>query len=212
MLTATKLDMKQELEGLYAPPRYPVLVEIPSLTYLMIDGVIRDGSAAPGEDPRFRRAIGSLYAVSYALRSDGKTAGRDFVVMPLEGRFATDGTEDASFELGQGPMRWTLMMLQPPWITQEHVAGAVNTLVAARRLAAPPDIRVETLAEGRAAQVLHVGPYWEERPTIEKLRAFIAEHGLLPRPGRHEIYLSDPYRTPPEWRKTVIRMPVWDGR
>jgi hypothetical protein len=104
------------------------------------------------------------------------------------------------------------MILQPPWITKEGAAGAIDTLVAAGRLAERPAIRLETLTEGRAAQVLHFGPYNEERPTIEKLHAFIAERGLAPRPMHHEIYLSDPNRTPQERLKTVIRQPVWDGR
>jgi hypothetical protein len=210
MSRPTKLDMKRELKGLYAPPPHPVLVEVPPLSYLMIDGVLPEGSAGPGEDPGFRRAVGSLYASAYALKFEAKDTGRDFVVMPLEGRFATDGV--GAFEPGRGSMRWTIMILQPRWITGEGVAGAIDRLVATGRLAEPPAIRLETLTEGRAAQVLHFGPYSEERPTIEKLHAFIAERGLASRPMHHEIYLSDPNRTSPERLKTVIRQPVLDAR
>jgi hypothetical protein len=210
MPTATKLDMKRELKDLYAPPTHPVLVEVPPLSYLMIDGVIPRGSAGPAEDAGFRRGVGSLYAVSYTLKFEAKAAGRDFVVMPLEGLFATDD-EQPSVELGQGPMRWTLMQLQPPWITQDDTVEAVDKLVATGRLADPPPIRLGTLTEGPAAQVLHLGPYAQERPTIEKLQAFIAEQGLVPRPRHHEIYLTDPNRTRPERLKTVIRLPVSDG-
>lgn len=212
MLTATKLDMKRELKALYAPPLHPVLVEVPPLSYLMIDGVIPEDGGAFGEDPGFRRAIGSLYATAYSLKFEAKEEGRDFVVMPLEGRFARDGAEVAPLDRGNGPTRWTLMILQPPWITNEDVARTSDMLVATGRLADPPAIRLETLTEGRAAQVLHFGPYSRERPTIEKLQALIAEHGLVPRPMHHEIYLSDPNRTPPERLKTVIRLPVWDAR
>jgi hypothetical protein len=146
------------------------------------------------------------------LKFDAKDAGRDFVVMPLECRFATGGDDDRSPEPGNGPMRWTLMILQPPWLMKEDAAGAIDTLVATGRLADPPVIRLETSTEGRAAQVLHFGSYDEERPTIEKLQAFIAERGLVPRLVHHEIYLSDPNRTPPERLKTVIRLPVAEGR
>ena len=210
MPALTKLDMKRELKPLYSPPTHPVLVEVPSLSFLMIDGVIPKGSAGPGADPGFRRAIGSLYAVGYALKFEAKAAGRDFVVMPLEGRFADD-TEQALLERDDGPMRWTLMILQPPWITREHATEAIDGLVANGRLSDPSTLRLETFTEGPAAQVLHYGPYAEERPTIEKLQAFIAECGLVPRPRHHEIYLSDPNRTPPERLKTVIRLPVSDG-
>jgi hypothetical protein len=71
-----------------------------------------------------------------------------------------------------------------------------------------PSLRLDSLTEGRAAQILHVGPYSEEHPTIEKLRSFVAERGLQPRQKHHEIYLSDPNRTAPERLKTVIRQPV----
>jgi hypothetical protein len=71
-----------------------------------------------------------------------------------------------------------------------------------------PRLRVEEIEEGRSAQVMHLGPFSEEGPTIRRLEAFIAEHGLTRRGKHHEIYLSDLRRTPPERRRTVIRQPV----
>jgi hypothetical protein len=55
---------------------------------------------------------------------------------------------------------------------------------------------------------MYVGPYSEERPTIEKLHAFIAANGLRRRGHHHEIYLGDPRRAAPEKLKTIIRQPV----
>lgn len=207
MATAGKLDMKKELGALYAPPTHPVLVEVPPLRCMMIDGAIAEGSAGPGTDPGFREAIGALYGISYTSKFRGKASGRDHVVMPLEGLFWTDGTEDLRLE-GSGPMCWTLMIVQPPWITVDDVTESVATLVEKGKLADAPAIRLETLDEGRAAQILHVGPYAQESPTIEKLHAFIEERGLVARPKHHEIYLSDPNRTAPERLRTVIRQPV----
>ena len=210
MPTATKpdrLDMKKRLKPLYAPPTHPVLVEVPPLRYLMIGGALSEASAGFGVDPGFRDAIGSLYAVSYTLKFDAKASGGDFVVMPLEGLFWTQGLEVLSRGEAR-PMRWTLMILQPPWITGSGLTETVGRLVANGKLHRPPALRLETLAEGQAAQILHVGPYAEEPPTIEKLHAFIEEQDLVPRSKHHEIYLSDPNRTPPERLKTVIRQPV----
>ena len=207
MPTSTKLDMKRELQPLYAPPTHPILVEVPSLRYLMIDGVIPADAAGPGADPAFREAIGALYGVAYTLKFEAKAAGDDFVVMPLEGLFWTDGVEAGPFQ-GAGPTTWTLMILQPPWVTEDLIGKAAGSLADRRKLARVPDLRLDTLEEGEAAQVLHVGPYDRERPTIEKLHAFIAERGLEPRLRHHEIYLSDPNRTAPERLKTVIRQPV----
>jgi hypothetical protein len=206
MPTATKLDMKTDLKPLYAPPTHPVLVEVPELRYLMVDGVTPQGSAGPGADPAFREAIGALYGVAYTLKFQWKAAGGDFVVMPLEGLFWGDASD--ALPRGSGPMRWTLMIVQPPWITQEDMVEAAATLVEKRRLSRVPSLRLDILTEGRAAQILHVGPYDVESPTIEKLHAFIAERGLEPRHKHHEIYLSDPNRTAPERLKTVIRQPV----
>jgi len=42
-----------------------------------------------------------------------------------------------------------------------------------KKLAAIDRLRLEEFTEGRAAQVLHVGPFSEEGPTIERLHAYI---------------------------------------
>jgi hypothetical protein len=64
------------------------------------------------------------------------------------------------------------------------------------------------LAEGDVAQVLHLGSYAEERPTIERLHAAIADAGLRPRGRHHEIYLGDPRRGDPARVRTLLRQPV----
>jgi len=67
---------------------------------------------------------------------------------------------------------------------------------------------LERLVEGRSAQVLHVGPYSEEGPTVERLHAFIRQQGGEPSGKHHEIYLNDPRRTAPEKLKTILRQPM----
>ena len=78
----------------------------------------------------------------------------------------------------------------------------------ARIHAALPDVRLEKLREGRAAQILHIGPYSAEGPTIERLHRFVEEQGLRLRGRHHEIYMGDPRRAAPEKLKTIIRHPV----
>jgi hypothetical protein len=205
MATAMKIDMKKELHEFYAPPAHPLLVEVPPLQYLMIDGALPKGATGPADDPAFR----ALYSVSYTMKFEAKSEGEDFVVMPLEGLFWTrDGGEFRSGETAR--MRWTLMIAQPPQITQDDVDAAIAQLLARGKLTTIPLVRLETLEEGRAAQVLHLGPYADEPATIERLHAFIEESGLVKRGTHHEIYLSDPNRTAPERLKTVIRQPVAD--
>lgn len=202
----TKLDMKQQLKDLYAPPTHPVVVDVPPLPYLMVDGRVPEGTKGPADDPAFAVAIGALYGASYTLKFQGKAEGTDHVVMPLEGLFWTES--DGRFVRDAASMNWTLMIVQPDWVTDADVDAARAKLAGAGRWPGEADVRLEILSEKRAAQVLHIGPYAAEPPTIEKLHAFIDEIGAVPAMKHHEIYLSDPNRTAPERLRTIIRQPV----
>ena len=82
---------------------------------------------------------------------------------------------------------------------------------ANKNLRAGQRARVEQLAEGRAAQILHVGSYSAEAPTIAALHEFIAAQGGRRSGKHHEIYLSDPRKTAPEKLRTIIRQPFTDA-
>ena len=74
----------------------------------------------------------------------------------------------------------------------------------------PGELRLITFEEGAAAQVLHVGPYPTEAPTIVRLHQFIQEQEFAfdgHRHKHHEIYLGDPRRSAPERLRTIIRQP-----
>jgi hypothetical protein len=129
----------------------------------------------------------------------------------LEGLYWTaDGTTDLDAILGpdRGTWRWTLFIALP----EEATGGELSDALAKGRAKVAPevavDLRIETLAEGAVAQVLHVGPYAEERPTIERLHAAIATAGLRPRGRHHELYLGDPSRAAPAKLRTLVRQPV----
>ena len=66
--------------------------------------------------------------------------------------------------------------------------------------------------EGLCVQIMHIGPYATEPATIDRMRAYMQEHGLRimsDRNGKHhEIYLSDPRKVAPAKMKTVLRHPV----
>jgi len=66
-------------------------------------------------------------------------------------------------------------------------------------------------AKGAPPRSCTSGRNAEERPTIERLHAFIAAQGLRPRGAHHEIYLGDPRRGDPSKLKTVLRQPVSEG-
>ncbi len=104
--------------------------------------------------------------------------------------------------------KWTAMIMQPEVVTQELVDEAVQEVARKKDPAALPKIRFEGYPEGLSVQIMHIGPYSEEAPTIEKLHAFAQQNGYQLRGKHHEIYVSDPRRTAPDRLKTVIRQPV----
>jgi len=69
-------------------------------------------------------------------------------------------------------------------------------------------LRLETMDEGLCAQVLYIGPYAAEGPTIIRLHNYIEENGYKTHGKHTEIYLSDMRRTAPEKLKTIIRQPI----
>ena len=201
MSTATKIDDKREFRELYAPGRDPAIVEVPEMTFLMIDG-----TGDPNTSPAFQAAVEALYAASYGLKFAIKRGptGLDHVVMPLEGLWSVPG-QTGYPEGAADAWRWTLMLKQPDEVTAEMAADAIHEAAVRKPLVAATKLRLERFHEGSAAQIMHVGPFNAERPTIERLMAFIDEQGHVPTGRHHEIYLSDPARTAPEKLRTVIR-------
>jgi hypothetical protein len=199
----SKLDLKKERKALYsAPEDRAAEVEVPPTPYLMIDG-----EGDPNTAPEYREAVEALFALAYALKfALKKREGLDFTVMPLEGLWSTGGGEFDPERKDE--FRWTAMIAQPDAVTQELFVETRAEVERKKNLAALPRVRLETYHEGRALQILHVGPYDEEGPRIEKLHAHARERGLAPTGRHHEIYLSDPRRTLPSRLKTILRQPV----
>lgn len=199
-----KRDLVKELKEFYLPPKGKfVLVDVPKMNFLAVDG-----RGDPNTSQDFKDAIGALYSVAYTLKFTlKKERGLDWKVMPLEGLWWTD--EMGHFTLGtKGEWRWTAMLLQPEFVTQEDVAAAAEAAGKKKPLPALEKLRLAPFREGLSAQTLYLGPYADEAATIERMHAFIAEEGYALAGKHHEIYLSDPTRTAPERLKTAIRQPV----
>jgi hypothetical protein len=144
------------------------------------------------------------YAIKFAIK---RSDGGDYVVAPLEGLWwMSDG---GSFDNERtADWRWTLMMRQPDMATRKMFEDGRQHAGTKVALATLSRLRFESYEEGTCVQVMHVGPYDQEGPTLDLLRAFLTEHGLTVRGKHHEIYLSDPRRTPPERMRAVVRIPV----
>ena len=199
-----KTDLKKEMAHLYKAPREPVMVEVPPLQYLMVDG-----KGDPNVSEWFQEATGALYGASYTLKFKLKRGPQalDYVVMPLQGLWWAEEMDVFLMEAKE-EYEWTLMILQPDEVTREMFEDACREVKERKGLDAVDHLRLETYHEGLSAQVMHVGPYADEAPTIAALHEFIDESGRRPRGKHHEIYLGDPRRTKPERLKTIIRQPV----
>jgi hypothetical protein len=114
----------------------------------------------------------------------------------------------AELQQDRDAWNWTMLIAVPDAVTADEVRAAGEAATRKRELPAAPLLRLERLQEGLAAQIMHVGPYADEAPTIEGLHAWVAAQGYELRGRHHEIYLGDPRRTAPERLKTVIRHPV----
>ncbi len=105
--------------------------------------------------------------------------------------------------------RWTMMMLQPDWISPDQFKAAVGKIAARNPTPALSRLRSERLEEGRCVQVLYVGSYDDEGPILARLHdEFLPGQGLVPVGRHHEIYLGDPRKTAPAKLRTILRQPV----
>ncbi len=205
MPTMSKIDFKLEYKGLYgAPSRDFALVEVPPLPYLMFDG-----HGDPNSAPLYQQAVEALYSLSYTLKFMSKTAfGRDYVVGPLEGLWWAEDYA-AYTENRRSDWRWTMMILQPDWIGEAHLKAARAEVLMKKGLPGVEKARLEILDEGLCAQILHVGPYSDEAPTLARLhKDWLPANGLVENGRHHEIYLSDPRKVAPEKLRTILRQPV----
>lgn len=198
-----KLDFKKTMKAYWQPPVGAfVVVEVPKLTFAMVDG-----KGDPNTAEAYRTAVQWLYSVSYGLKFGSKAGGRDYGVAPLEGLWWAE--DMASFGNGdKSQWLWTAMIMQPDWIDAAAFGAAVEK--ARDKLGSPPpSLRLEPFEEGLSVQTMHIGRYSAEAPTITRLHdEFLPANGLVEAGHHHEIYLSDPGRTAPEKLRTVIRQPV----
>lgn len=201
----TKFDLKKDLKHLYGPSAKEVsVVDVPPMNFLMIDG-----KGDPNTSKEYAEALEALYAVSYAIKFMIKRteSSVDYAVMPLEGLWWTDDMREFSVE-DKGAWKWTAMIMQPEeYVTERHFEEAKSEIYKKKGLPAIPRMRFEVFWEGLCAQMMHLGSFSEEAPTIEKIHLSIEERGGIPSGKHHEIYLSDFRRTKPERLKTVIRQP-----
>jgi len=211
------LDFKKEYKDQYLPKTTPSLIEVPALSFLMING-----RGNPNTEPSYKRSVESLYSLAYAIKmskmgNQQPTGYFDFVVPPLEGLWWLEGLPfDGTVIDRKDDFQWIMMLRQPEFVTAEVVEDTKLTVLKKKPGLDLSGVRLQSFTEGLCAQVMHIGPYDTEPATIAQLEAFVLEqgyrtamHGMR---QHHEIYLSDPNKTAPEKLKTVIRHPIDKSR
>jgi hypothetical protein len=199
-----KVDLKKELKHLYqASAKEVVHVDVPPMDFLMIDG-----EGDPNTSQAYTEAVEALFAVSYAVKFMVKKgpSAVDYGVLPLEGLWWANDMSTFTTK-NKADWKWTMMIMQPSFVSRTLIEHAIADVKKKKKLPALSKLRLETFPEGACAQILHIGPFSEEGPTVEKLHRFIESRGRLT--GKHhEIYLSDIRKAAPSKWKTILRQPM----
>jgi hypothetical protein len=200
------LRPRAEETSLYRPPPDPVLVAVPLMEFLVVEG-----QGGPDGWGRYQTALTALFEVSGSVMVALRRMGRpDLRMRPLEGLWWSEGApRRGRAATARERDRWTLMVRQPDAVPEGLYE--IARIRAAARLGddVVDRVRVEPRNEGLCVQLTHLGPYGTEDADIDRLHRFAADADLRPRGRFHEIYLSDPRVTPPSRIRTVLRVPVW---
>ena len=201
-----KIDFKKTLASLYNPKNTSTweLIDVPEMNYLMVDG---EGN--PNTAKSFADAVEALYAVSYTLKFMSKRVlGKDYGVAPLEGLWYADDMK--IFEAGdKDSYKWTLIIMQPEWITEAMITDAIEQVKAKKNPIALSKLYFKPYHEGSSLQLLHIGSFDAEAPKLQELHCtYMPAHGYEFGGHHHEIYLSDMRRVAPDKLKTILRQPI----
>lgn len=204
-------DFKKEYKQFYMPGNKPGIVALPAANYIAVRG-----RGDPNEEGgAYQQAIAVLYSVAYTLKMSYKTEYKiegffEYVVPPLEGLWWQEGVDGVDYS-DKASFNWISLIRLPDFVTKADFDWAVETASKKKKLDCS-GAELLTLEEGLCVQMLHTGSYDDEPATVAVMDAWISENGYVndftPDRLHHEIYLSDPRKTPPEKRKTLIRHPV----
>ncbi len=201
-MAATKLDLYVLHKDEYVAPKSPLLVKIKPAKYLAITG-----KGEPGGEV-FTAKLGALYNMAFTIKMAQKFSGQDYKVCKLEGLWWGNKNKPDFTGEPKSAWNWTLLIRTPDFITEKHLKEAVAKLREKGKGAEVSEVKLKKLNEGLCVQMLHLGPYDEERKTIALMLAFAEQAGLSCHGLHHEIYLSDPRRVAPQKLKTILRMLV----
>lgn len=204
-------DFKKEYKELYMPKNKPSIVDVPAASYIAVRG-----KGDPNEEGgAYQQAISVLYSVAYTLKMSYKTEHKiegffEYVVPPLEGFWWQEGVPGVDYSDKAG-FNWISVIRVPDFVTRADFDWAVETATKKKKIDCS-GAELITVEEGLCVQILHTGPYDDEPATVALMDEYLRQNGYADDFSdtrlHHEIYLSDPRKTAPEKRKTVIRHPI----
>ena len=204
-------DYKKEYKEYYLPKNKPVLVSIPTMNYIAINGH-GDPNDEKGE---YKDALSLLYSIAFTLKMSYKTDYHiegyfSYVVSPLEGLWWQNNSNTIDYQHKED-FNWISMIRLPDFITKKDVDWAITT-ANAKKQKSHSQVYFFTLEEGLCVQCMHRGSFDDEPATLELIHSYIDNNDLLTDISEtrrhHEIYLSDPRKCKAENIKTVLRIPV----
>lgn len=201
-----KLEYKKAYRDLYVPKKTPVIVPVPLINFVIINGTGDPNNA------QFALATAALYSFSYAVKMSYKSDNipndyYDYTVFPLEGVW--DLVDKTLSSTDKSNFKYKIMIRQPDFLTID----LFNRFISQTKIKKPniylDKIEYATIAEGLCCQMLHLGSYDNEPKSFEMMDQFCNANGYKRISLKHrEIYLSDPRKTEPLKLKTVLRYKV----
>ena len=201
MMETTKIDLKKEDKPYYTAKSVPSLHDFGAIDYITISGV-----SAPMAD-LFTGSLEAIYPVAYTIKKYCKAEGNDFVVPKMEAYWWVE-SELPFDQVSREEWYWKIMIRMPEFVTTAHVEEAIQEVIEKKNTPLVNEVNHEQINEGKCAQILHIGSYEEEKPTLDILYEFIEDNGLAINGYHREVYLSDPRKTAPDKLKTILRYAV----
>jgi len=205
------IDFKKTEKYLYQPKATPSIIDVPEMTFITVSG-----KGNPNTSAEYKTALEILYGLSYSIKMS-KMSGTlpegyfEYVIPPLEGLWWMPDGEAMDFS-DKDSFRWTSLIRQPDFVTQEVFEDAKKALARKKSELDTSKARLEVIIEGLCVQVMHIGSYDDEPATIATMEKYAADSGyeidIDVTRRHHEICLSDPRKVAPEKLKTVIRHPI----
>lgn len=200
-----KKDLTKTDPNYYKVGKEPDIRTIDSFYYLTVGG-----KSAP-EDQKFLTAIETIYAIAYGIKFLCKAEDNDFTVPKMECFWSIEGGLEVQHQFAQTPRTewvWKIVIRMPDFVEQGHFFRSVENARGKKTGLNFTEIKYELLEGGLFAQILHIGSYENEEPTLQKLHGLIEQKNLQIAGYHREIYLNDPRKTAEEKLKTILRYRV----